>query len=88
MSKKIYITPDTNISEEIQPALVKLLKNNPELIEKAIETCRSVKSHLRDSIINSPNFSQHITRTIMCGGKTIVISGSTKKPSWFKRIFG
>lgn len=88
MSKKIFITPDTSISDEVKPKLVKILKNKPELLDKVLDTCQSVKSHLRNSAINSPNFSQHITRTVMCDGKTIVISGSNKKPSIFKRIFG
>lgn len=88
MSKKIFLTPETNIIEEIKPLLVKFLKNSPEQIDKVLETCKEIKSYLRESSINSPDFSQHITRTVTCKGKTIIIAGSTKEPSIFKKFFG
>lgn len=88
MAKKIFITAETSLTEEIKPLLENIFKGNPDLVNKTLETCKSVKSHLRDSAINSPDFSQHITRTVMYDNKTIIISGSNKKPSLFKRIFG
>ncbi len=88
MAKKIYVTAETNLTEEVKPLLDKIFEGNTVLIDKTMETCKLVKSHLRNSAINSPDFSQHITRTVLYDKKTIIISGSNKKPSLFKRIFG
>jgi len=88
MAKKIYLTAETDLTEEVQPLLDKIFDGNSDLIEKTLETCKSVKSHLRNSAINSPEFAQHITRTVMYDKKTVIITGSNKKPSLLKRIFG
>ncbi len=88
MARKIYITAETNLMEEVKPKLDKIFEGNSDLINKTLETCRAVKSQLRNSVINSSNFAQHITRTVMYEKKTIIILGSIKKPSLFKRIFG
>ena len=86
MSKTIFITPDTSINEEVKPILVRKLKTESSL-NLALDACEQVKVQLRTSAINSPKFSQHITRTIAVEGKTLVIHGAMEKPSLFKRIF-
>lgn len=87
MSKRIYITPDTSIDDEVKPILVRKIKEK-ELLQQVIDTCQNVKNHLRSSSLNSPNFQQHITRTITVGNTTFVVHGSMTKPSILKRIFG
>jgi hypothetical protein len=86
MGKRIYITPDTSIEEEIKPILMRKIQDD-KLVNEVLEVCQNIKSHLRSSSINTPSFQQHITRTLIIENTHFIIQGSMKKPSLFKRIF-
>lgn len=87
MGKRIYITPETSIEEEVLPTLRKLIKDE-KLRSKVLDTCHSVRDTLRQSALNTQNFRPFIVRTVNVGSIHLSIHGALKKPSIFKRIFG